>query len=320
MVHDLPPLPARPPDGHKGTFGTVCVVGGQAAAAPGRVMLGSPAFAALGALRVGAGLAVLAVPEPIVNEALTIAPSATGLALPVDSASTLNPSETAAILDQYLHAMKCMAIGPGLGVGRAQQQIVLRLIAQADVPLVIDADGLNNLAEAADFHRDLRAQAVLTPHPGEYARLAAALGIVADATHDASRTDAALQLAQRLGCVVVLKGRHTVLSDGVQSWTCTAGNVSLATAGSGDVLTGVIAGFIAQFFKPHLGSDSNQISPERQGGFSLFDCARWGVQIHAQAADRWAAAHGQAGLLATDLLELLPDVLAESRRAHEKKT
>jgi NAD(P)H-hydrate epimerase len=325
MNEGLPNLPPRDGSGHKGTFGTVCVLGGQAASP--RVMLGGPAFAALGALRAGAGLAVLAVPQPIMAEALLAAPSATGLALPVDSGGRLQPSEVAALIDQHIAQWSCLAIGPGLGADVPQQQVVVRLISQDEKPLVIDADALNALAALRDFHRDFRCQAILTPHPGEFARLAEALSIRADilsqrrpsapgsagAEARASRADAAQQLAQRLGCIVVLKGAGTVVSDGINAWTSETGNAALATAGTGDVLTGIIAGLVSQFFKSHLGAGSRQVSPAQQGGLSLFDCARLGVHIHGLAADRWAARHGPAGMLATDLLNEIPDVLTAMR-------
>ena len=121
MNDPLPALPARPPDGHKGTFGTVCVIGGQCAG--DRVMVGGPALAALGALRAGAGLAVLAVPAPIMSGALTIAPAATGLALPVDSTNRLAPSAVAALLDEHLSDFACLVVGPGFGSDREQQTI-----------------------------------------------------------------------------------------------------------------------------------------------------------------------------------------------------
>ena len=189
----IPSLPQRPPDGHKGTFGTVCVIGGQTT--PPRVMLGGPAFAALGALRAGCGLAILAVPAPLMTDALVVAPSATGLALPVDGKGNLRPSEVAALLDDYRPLVDCLAVGPGLGAGDPQQQVLVRLIAQEDLPLVIDADGLNALAAAPDFHRDLRAPAVLTPHPGEFKKLTAALRIDADPVDPGRRSGAAAQLA-----------------------------------------------------------------------------------------------------------------------------
>lgn len=293
----LPSLPPRPADGHKGTFGTVCVLGGQGAGA--RMMLGGPAFAVLGALRTGAGLGVLALPAPLMAAGLTVAPSATGLALPVDRAGRLDPSAVATVLDRYVGQFDCLAVGPGLGDDEPQRRIMARLIAREDVPLVIDADALNAMAGLPDFGRDLKAQAVITPHPGEYRRLAEALGLDADPARSESRQAAAEELARRLGCVVVLKGAGTIVSDGINTWTNASGGVALATAGTGDVLTGVIAGLVAQH--------------ARAGGLSLYDCARLGVHAHGLAADRWSAGHGDTGLLAGELLEELPHVIAGLR-------
>jgi NAD(P)H-hydrate epimerase len=307
----LPAIPPRPAEGHKGTFGTVCVLGGRAD--DQHVMIGGPAFSALGALRSGCGLAVLAVPTPVMAAALVIAPEATGLALPVDEAGCLRPSDVAQLIDEHLASYQCLAIGPGLGSGLAQQQIVVRLTGQDTVPLVIDADAINCLANLRDFHGDFHCHAVLTPHPGEFARLAKNLGIDGNAVDPAKRSAAAAALAQRLGCVVVLKGRHTVVSDGLNTFVNDSGNVALATAGTGDVLTGVIAGFIAQFFKPALGNTSRQITPQQQGGLSLLECARLGVHLHGLAADHWAARHGTAGMLATDLLAEIPATLHSLR-------
>lgn len=304
-------LPPRPEDGHKGTFGTACILGGVAG--PPRIMLGGPAFSALAALRVGCGLAVLAVPEPLMNAALSIAPSATGLALPVDRKNHLKPSEVAELLDRYLRSFRCLAVGPGLGAEQPQQQIVIRLIAQDEVPLVLDADAINALAAVSDFTRDFRAPAILTPHPGEYERLARALGLSDDPKDPAQRESAAAALAGRLGCVVVLKGQQTVISDGISTFVNRTGNVALATAGTGDVLTGIIAGFVAQFFRPSLGAGSRQITADQQGGLSLLDCARFAVELHGRAADAWAERHGRAGLLATDLLGELPGQLQAMR-------
>ena len=310
MAHGpLPSLPPRPLDGHKGTFGTVCVLGGQANAP--HVMIGGPAFTATAALRAGAGLAVLAVPAPLMTAALTIAPSATGLALPADADGNLLPSPVAALLDEHLPKYDCLAVGPGLGDGPAQRQIVTRLVGREQPAMVIDADALNCLAGVAEIQRDFRVPAVLTPHPGEYARLAQALGIDHDPTsptsptsltspHD-TRSRAAEALAQRIGCVVVLKGAGTVVSDGLNTWTNTTGNPALATAGTGDVLTGVIAGLIGQF------------ASGRGGPLSLYDCARLGVYAHGLAADRWRDAHADTSLLAEDLLQQLPDAVASLR-------
>jgi len=284
----------------------VLVVGGQAASP--QIMLGGPALAALGALRSGAGLAVLGVPEPLIGAVLTVAPSATGLALPVDERGCLVPSGVAELLDTHLPKVDAVAVGPAFGAGRSQQRIMVRLVGFADRPLIIDADGLNALAQVEQLHRDFRAAAVLTPHPGEYARLAKALGIEADPVEPAGRPDAAEQLARRLGCVVVLKGPGTIVTDGLTTWTNTTGNVALATAGTGDVLTGVIAGLAAQYFRPASAA----------GGLSLLDCARLGVHLHGLAADLWSARCGLAGMLATDLLDEIPAAVARLRDREEE--
>lgn len=310
----LPPLPMRPLAGHKGTFGTVCVVGGQGAAP--HVMLGGPAFSALAALRAGAGLALLAVPAPLMAAALSVAPSATGLALPVDEDGVLQPSACAELLDAALPRIACLAIGPGLGTGEGTRQMVLRLVTLEECPMVIDADALNALAQTVELQRDFRACAILTPHPGEFQRLAAALAISADPVAEASRPDAAAQLSRRLGCVTVLKGHRTVVSDGLRTWTCAAGGPALATAGSGDVLTGVVASFVAQF---HRARSAQQGGSPAAGealaaaALSLYDCARLAVEVHARAGDAWSRRHGAAGMLATDLISELPDVLNAMR-------
>ncbi len=310
MTNALPRLPDRTVDGHKGTFGRVCIIGGQCAqpdviiggqCAQPDVMIGGPAFAALAALRSGAGLVVLAMPAPILAFGITIAPSATGLALPVDAQHALLPSAVATLLDAQRISTACIAIGPGFGVDAQQQQIVMRLIGQDDRPLVIDADALNCLASTTDFNQDLRAPCIVTPHPGEFDRMARRLDISANAIDPASRPDAAAQLARRLGCVVVLKGHRTIISDGITTTTNETGNVALATAGTGDVLTGVIAALVAQY---HDNGD----------GVSLCDCARLGVHIHGYAADLWTAKRGSTGLLATDLIDLLPAAIQSLRK------
>jgi NAD(P)H-hydrate epimerase len=198
-----------------------------------------------------------------------------------------------------------MAIGPGLGTGFAAQQVVMRVVStQTSRPLVVDADALNCLALTPDVAHDFRASAVLTPHPLEYARLAKSLALQPDlATPPPQQRQAAAErLAQRMGAVVVLKGHGTVVSDGTRSWTCQRGNDALAIGGSGDVLTGVIAGFIAQWHR---------------GGLSLFDCACLAVEAHARAAELWVAQSGStAGMLATELAAAIPSVLPSLRAPH----
>jgi NAD(P)H-hydrate epimerase len=313
-IRQLPALPPRPKNGHKGTFGKVCVIGGQSGGAAGvDMMIGGPALCALGALRSGCGLAVLAMPRNILAEGLTIAPSATGLALPQDRDGALVPSAIAELIDARMSTIDSFAIGPGFGAAHPQQQIVLRLLGQSDKPVVVDADAINALIQCPDFQRDLRAPAVFTPHPGEFARLADALAIEADAIEPQARIVAAAALAQRLGSVVVLKGHRTVISNGQDVFVNDTGGPALATGGTGDVLAGVIASMIAQFFKEHLGAGSRSLTSEARGGLDLMSCAMLGVHLHGLAADLWSRRRGSAGMLAMDLVDSLPDALQSLR-------
>lgn len=302
LLEQLPTLPPRDERGHKGTFGTVLVVGGHAGVDGARTMLGAPALAANAALRSGAGLAVLAMPEALLAAGLTLCPAATGVALPADAEGQLDASAAAERIDAALATASVIVLGPGFGQGFAEQQTVVRLLASDALPMVLDADGINALAALTAGHRDLRAPMVMTPHPGEFARLAPALGITLSPTDPATRMAAAAEMARRLGCVVVLKGPRTVVTDGLRGWVNDTGNAALATGGSGDVLAGIVGGFIAQFAR-------RGASPQR----SLLECAALAVWVHGRAADRWAARHGNAGLAPTDLAAEIPDVLAECR-------
>lgn len=304
---DLPRLPARRHDGHKGDFGAVGVIGGCCA---GEVrMIGAPALAARAALRSGCGLARLAMPEPIVSAGVVLCPSATGVALPVGEGGAILPHEAAERIDALVAQSQCLVIGPGLGRGEGPRAASLRSVMHQEVPVVVDADAINCLAEVPALARDFRAAAVLTPHPGEFSRLAGSLKIAHDPVNPTSRPDAARELARRVGCVVVLKGAGTVVSDGQRTWVCTRGHPCLATAGTGDVLAGLIAGLVAQFARlPKFKGDRDR------GPLDLFECAQVAVQAHAVAGERWAEHHGaEAGLLAADLADSLPAVLDAMR-------
>lgn len=307
----IPPLPTRPGDGHKGTFGTVGVVGG-CCAADQPMMLGGPCLSAISALRAGAGLCRLALPEPLLAQGLTIAPSATGIALQVNQERALIAHASCARLDELLQSCDCLAIGPGLGSGDGPRALALRAVNQDETPIVVDADALNALSELPDFAKDVRAPAIFTPHPGEYRRLAHTLGIDADPFTDDARPQACESLARQVGCVVVLKGARTIVSDGLRTWRCEVSEPALATAGTGDVLTGLLAGLVAQHHRAPIVAGERTVTSERQGGLSLYDVARVGVRAHAGAAGLWRQ-HVEArhGLLAEELAGLLPHALAD---------
>lgn len=317
-----PRLPARDPQGHKGTFGTVSIIGGCAhkpadddSASDGARMIGGPALSALAALRAGAGLARLLMPEPVLNAGLVIAPSATGVAMRVGDDGRIIAHHAARSLDEALASSDAMVIGPGLGVGPGEEAVSLRAVQQEDVPVVVDADALNNLAQVAELWRDFRAQAILTPHPGEFARLARSLAIGVDCKADPDA--AAAELARRLGCVVVLKGARTVVSDGQRGRSHDVSNPALATGGSGDVLAGVIAGLLAQHYKAPLIAGERSMPSEKMGGLGLFDAACAGVVAHADAARSWCDTDPDhplsGGMIATDLLDHLPRAVESLR-------
>lgn len=280
----LPPLPARPADAHKGSFGTVIVFGGSTE------MIGAPALAATAAFRSGTGLVKIAAPGNVLPYILTVQPSATGLTMPIN----YNSNETLdafAALNETLHNDAVLAAGPGMGTGVGQQRLVQMILRQVR-PVVLDADGLNNLATLGDGRRAVRCPLVITPHPGEYRRLAQQVGLRTDPVAPESRVEAAEALAKAYGATVVLKGAATVVANEQQHFVNDTGNPALATAGTGDVLTGVIASLIAQ-------------------GMSLFEAACLGVHLHGLAADLWVRRHSPAGMLAMDVANWVAHAVAE---------
>jgi len=278
-IETLPGLPARPVDAHKGTFGTVIVVGGSA------TMIGAPALCARAALRSGSGLVKIATTPDVLPYALTVEPCATGVVLGGDEEGWRSAIDSA---DPDGKAV--LAVGPGMGLAEGGGQKVLSLL-RGERSVVLDADGLNLLARTGRPRprprADTNAALVMTPHPGEFARLAKPLGITDCPTDPNTRKQAAAQLAQTHHCIVLLKGQHTVVTDGQQVYINQTGNPALATAGTGDVLTGLIASLIGQ-------------------GLSAFEAAVLGAHLHGQAADYWVKHHGRSGLRATDLADALP--------------
>ncbi len=278
----LVPLPSRPRDGHKGTFGTVIVVGGCP------TMVGAPALCSAAAFRAGAGLVKLATLAQVLPHALTIEPGATGIVLLGRTREDLR------LLDRAdPDARAVLAVGPGMG--DAWPMTLVTSLLRGPRPVVLDADGLNRLA-AFGRPRLGDAPLVMTPHPGEFRRLAQPLGIAADPTNVKQRPQAAAALAQAHRAVVVLKGYRTVVSDGTRRYINTTGNPALATAGSGDVLTGVIAALLAQ-------------------GMAPFDAAALGAYLHGLAGDMWAEYCGPSGLTARDLALQLPSAIEKRRNA-----
>lgn len=281
-VTTIPTPPNRPDDAHKGTFGTVIIVGGSP------IMIGAPALAASGALRGGAGLVKIASSGQVVPLAITIEPGAMGIILADDPQVAL-----ADLDDSDPNRRAVLAVGPGLGRSASASALVQALLTQQRT-IVLDADGLNALANSGRLLENAPPSMVMTPHPGEFRRLAAPLGINDDPTRTATRPAAAQQLAAAHQAVVVLKGHHSIVSDGDRVFVNHTGNPALATAGSGDVLTGLLAALLAQ-------------------GMTPFDATVLATHLHGLAADIWQSRHGPSGLTAQDLAKLIPEAFAKCR-------
>ncbi|WP_298169129.1 NAD(P)H-hydrate dehydratase [Acidithiobacillus sp.] len=269
----VPALPARSPQAHKGSFGHVFAVGGG----PG--MGGALALACAAAYRVGAGL-VTAVGHPSAIPYLAAhLPEATWRDWPASFGD---------LPDQAV-----LAVGPGLGQGLAAHDLLLE-IGALSCPQVWDADALNILARFGPELLAADAVRLFTPHPGEAARL---LGVTAAAVQ-ADRAAAICRLQTRYGGHWVLKGHHSLLLGSGGHWLCPLGNPGMATGGSGDVLTGILAGLLAQDL-------------EADKALSL------GVCLHARAGDLAAAQMGEASLLAGDILAAVPHALQELTQNHD---
>ncbi len=275
---DLPGLPARPEDAHKGALGRVAVVGGSLR------MPGAVALAGEAALRAGAGIVEIALPAPAQALAVPLLREAIWLPLPADADGFVDASAVEE-LGTALEAAQAVAVGPGWGTWPGAAACLERLVA-VDRPLVMDADALNLVAAdpaLAGRVRDRFDATVITPHPGEAGRL---LCVETSAIQE-DREAAAAALADRHGCVAVLKGAGTLVSDGQRTERVATGNPGMATAGSGDVLTGVVAAFAAR-------------------GLDPFDAAWLAAHVHGLAGDLAAAGTGRESLVAGDLLAELP--------------
>jgi len=277
-------LPDRGVEAHKGTFGRVLVVAGSLEYA------GAALLAGLGAARAGAGLVCLATPETVGTRLLGAVPELTAMLLAEEAPGLIGPAGWRR-LEQEAHGYEAVVVGPGLGRHPATQRRVRGFIAELQQPTVVDADALNALAAEERWWRGVRAPTVLTPHPVEFARLLRqADGAPAD---DAARLEAAGKAATTWRQTVVLKGAHTVIAtpegDLLRSDVATP---SLATAGSGDVLSGAIGAFLA-------------------AGISPLDAAGCGVAVHGAAGLLAEDRIGRAGVMARDIANLLPEAIRQ---------
>ena len=276
-------LPPRPPQSHKGTFGRVLIAAGSAR------YRGAAALCCEGALRAGAGIVTLASVEPVLALTLARTPECTLLPCTPDEAGGISAQNLPALLET-LAACTALVLGPGLG--SAAGALGAGLLEAARCPVVLDADGLNAAASGAFPLKTRGGPLILTPHPGEMARLCG----LTPAQVNADRPALAARMAREWGCILVLKGHATLVAapDGAL-WVNTTGNPGLARGGSGDVLAGMIGGLCA-------------------AGLPALEAAKCGVWLHGAAADRAAAQRGQWGMLPSDLPAALGELFAENGR------
>ncbi len=278
-IQQMPALAPRPRDSHKGLYGHVLVVAGS------RGMAGAAALCGAAALRSGAGLVRVASPAGVQATVASFEPSYMTYPLPDDEAGLIEFSTARPVLDRLIAPATVVALGPGLGQSDGIRQLVRYLITETDKTLVIDADGLNALVGQTELLGALERPVVLTPHPGEFARLTGSHTVAAEA----ERIERAAELARSSEpLVVVLKGAGTIVSDGQRYYRNTTGNPGMATGGTGDVLTGVIAALLAQ-------------------KLAAFEAAQLGVYLHGLAGDIARDQNGEIGLIAGDLVDALPD-------------
>lgn len=267
-------LPDRNPWGHKGNFGKLLLLCGS------RGYTGAAFFAAMGALRSGAGLVFLGVPESIYGIEAVKLNEPVIFPLP-DESGRLSADAVPEILTR-LPQMDAVLVGPGLGQSEGTLAVVRAVLEKAECPVVVDADGINVLSAHRDLLRGRKSPTILTPHDGEFARLGGVIG--------EDRMAAAAALAEELGCVVLLKGHETCITDGVNGYINPTGNPGMAVGGSGDVLAGVITALLG-------------------AGLPPLEAAACGAWLHGAAGDRCAAELGQYGMLPTDMLSALPRLM-----------
>ncbi len=268
-----PKLPPRPKEGHKGLFGRVLVVGGHDA------MIGAPVLAGTAALRMGSGLVQIAMPREILPFALSITPELIGLGLGRRSMKLVEAAKQA----------DAVVVGPGWGQTTQTSDWPKELI-RIERSMVVDADALNLLSSMARWPKGFKAQAVLTPHPGEMSRLNKLIGRGQTPKDEQGRVDNAVAASKAFGQIVVLKGDRTVVTDGSRVYVNDTGNSSLSKAGAGDVLSGIIASLIGQ-------------------KMDRFEAAIAGVRLHGLAGEVAGNRFGMRSVLAREVIDAIPEAI-----------
>lgn len=267
-------LPDRDPWGHKGTFGKILLLCGS------RGFTGAAYLAAMGALRSGAGLAFLGVPESIYAiEAIKLNEP---VVFPLPEQDGRLSRDAVEEIGKRLPRMDAVLVGCGLGQSDGVRDVVEFVLKTAQCPVVLDADGINVLGRHKDILRGRKYPTVLTPHDGEFLRLG---GVLED-----DRMAAAVKSARDWNCILLLKGHETCITDGQAGYRNKTGNPGMAVGGSGDVLAGILVSLLGQ-------------------GIAPLEAAACGAWLHGAAGDRCAEKMGQYGMLPTDLLEELPRLM-----------
>ena len=267
-------LPKRDENAHKGDFGRVLLLCGS------RGYTGAAYFAAMGALRTGAGLVYLGVPESIYAIEAVKLNEPVVLPLP-EQGGRLSEAAVPEILEK-LPRMDAVLLGPGLGLGQGSFAVLKAVLTHAACPVVVDADGITLLVPHMDILRGREAPTILTPHDGEFTRLFGPVG------EDRMASARAAALESR--GIMLLKGHRTCVTDGIREYRNTTGNPGMAVGGSGDVLAGVLVSLLGQGLEP----------------LEATACAAW---LHGKAGDLCAGELGEYGMLPTDLLDFLPRLL-----------
>ena len=266
-------LPDRKPDSHKGNYGKILLLCGS------RGYTGAAALAAMGALRSGAGLVFLGVPESIY--AIEAVKLTEPIVFPLPEQNGKLSAEAIPEILQRLPQMDAVLIGCGLGQSEDTFAVTKAVLEYATCPVILDADGINVIAAHRDILRERHAPTILTPHAGEFARLG---------YPGSNRSAEAVSFAREYGCILLLKGNQTLVTDGQTCYQNPTGNPGLATGGSGDVLAGIIVSLVGQGIEP----------------LTATACGAW---FHGAAGDLCAKEIGQYGMLPSDLLEVLPRLM-----------
>ncbi len=287
-VPPMPHLPCRERDSHKGSYGHALLIGGS------RGMAGSISLTSRAALISGAGLVTQAVPESIVDSVAILNPGAMTLPLAQDAAGRICAQSLETIVERF-DKSTCLALGPGIGRSSDLQSLVMDLFESSPKTLVLDADGLNNLADALAGESSPtlqhRAPRILTPHPGEWSRLC---GV--PASDPQGQREQAIEWARDREWIIVLKGHETLVTDGHTAYYNTTGTPAMATGGSGDVLTGVITALVCQGLQPR-------------------EAAQLGVYAHGLAGQLAEQSLGARVVLAEQLIQFIDRALGTVVRA-----